>query len=300
MSEGHIEVAVRTGKARAELVESLLLGQGALAVTLSDSGDQPLLEPGVGETPLWDDVVLIGLFPGDVDAQRVRAALSLLVNPDTVTIREVRDQAWERAWMDRFQPMQFGERLWIVPHGMDAPEPDADIVRLDPGLAFGTGTHATTRLCLEWLDGADVKGRDVLDYGCGSGVLGIAAAKRGAAMVRCIDNDPQAVSATADNAARNNVDNRLVVTRGEAPGDGQADIVISNILAGILQRLAGELAGAVRPGGRLLLTGILAEQARSVIKAYADAGIHLEIGAERDGWVRLEGQRDALDSAAVS
>ncbi|WP_224784838.1 50S ribosomal protein L11 methyltransferase [Marinihelvus fidelis] len=291
MSEGHIEVAVRTGKARADLVESLLLGQGALAVTLSDSGDQPLLEPGVGETPLWDDVVMIGLFNGDIDAQRVRAALSLLVDPNTVSVREVRDQAWERAWMDRFKPMRFGERLWIVPHGMDAPEPDADIVRLDPGLAFGTGTHATTRLCLEWLDAADVNGRDVLDYGCGSGVLGIAAAIVGARHVRCIDNDPQAVTATADNAERNGIADRLDVSQGQTPGEGQADIVISNILAGILQRLAPELAASVRPGGALVLAGVLDDQADSVIAAFGEHGIDLAVANSVDGWVRLEGVR---------
>ncbi|KAA9131704.1 50S ribosomal protein L11 methyltransferase [Marinihelvus fidelis] len=286
-----MEVAVRTGKARADLVESLLLGQGALAVTLSDSGDQPLLEPGVGETPLWDDVVMIGLFNGDIDAQRVRAALSLLVDPNTVSVREVRDQAWERAWMDRFKPMRFGERLWIVPHGMDAPEPDADIVRLDPGLAFGTGTHATTRLCLEWLDAADVNGRDVLDYGCGSGVLGIAAAIVGARHVRCIDNDPQAVTATADNAERNGIADRLDVSQGQTPGEGQADIVISNILAGILQRLAPELAASVRPGGALVLAGVLDDQADSVIAAFGEHGIDLAVANSVDGWVRLEGVR---------
>lgn len=291
MTQGHIEVAARCDKARADLVESLLLGQGALAVTLADSGDQPLLEPGVGETPLWDDVTLIGLFPDDIDAQRVRAALSLLVEPRAVTTRDVREQAWERAWMDRFKPMRFGEQLWIVPHGMTAPEPGANIVRLDPGLAFGTGTHATTRLCLEWLDGADVAGRDVLDFGCGSGVLGIAAARLGAVHVRCIDNDPQAVTATRDNAARNDVDAIVAATAGESPGDVQADIVVSNILAGILQRLAPDLVAAVRPGGDLVLAGVLEDQAASVIKAFSEAGIELGVARSLEGWVRLEGRK---------
>lgn len=296
-AEGHIEVGVRVPKTQADLIETLLLGQDALAVTLTDAGDMPLLEPGVGETPLWDDVVLIGLFPGDADEQRVRAALSLLVKPTTVTVRRVRDQAWERAWMDRFEPMQFGERLWIVPTGMTPPDPDGHLVRLDPGLAFGTGTHPTTRLCLEWLDALDLRGRRVIDYGCGSGVLGIAAAVKGAARVLCVDNDPQAVTATRENASHNGVDERLQAVEAHALADRReqtfADVVVANILAGTLIELADELSEAVALGGRLALSGVLREQASEVAAAF-DASLGMAETAHLDGWSLVSGRRTAV------
>lgn len=268
-----------------------MLGQGALAVTLTDPGDSPLWEPPVGATPLWDEVRLTGLFDPGADREKLLAALALLPVTGEPTTNDVADQPWERAWMDRFVPMRFGRSLWIIPTGAAPPDPDATLLHLDPGLAFGTGTHATTHLCLEWIDGQPLEAASVLDFGCGSGVLGIAAALRGAGRVRCVDYDPQAVWATGQNVSRNGVDDRVHAEEGDCPPKGPFDIVIANILAGILLRLADALVAAVRPGGQLVLTGILSEQAESVRQGFAAAGLPVTVGAEREGWVRLQGTR---------
>lgn len=287
---------MRLERRHVEAAEALLLGQGALAVTLTDHGDTPIWEPGVDETPLWEEVCLTGLFAADADRQallKVLALLPLTAEPQT---NDLADQVWERAWMDRFKPMRFGQSLWIIPSGSEAPQPDGLLLHLDPGVAFGTGTHATTHLCLEWIDGqAAAKrfaGKDVLDFGCGSGVLGIATALAGARTVQCLDYDPQAVWATGENARRNQVGDRLSAAEADSPAGFEADIVIANILAGILERLAADIVSAVRPGGALVLTGILEEQARSVQSAYAQAGMRIMPAAVRDGWVRMEGKRE--------
>lgn len=291
--------------------EALLESLGALALTLVDPADRPVLEPAPGETPLWPVVELRGLFEAQVD--RAAVVQRLLETPDIggvseISWRVVEDRDWERAWMDRFRPMRFGERLWIVPGGMagvapgnpsafppslgvEAPaDPDAVIVKLDPGLAFGTGTHPTTAQCLEWIDGQEMNGRIVIDYGCGSGVLGIAAALKGARQVVSIDIDPQALEATAENARRNGVAARILCQEpGEAHGDA-ADVLFANILAGTLVELAPRLGACLRPGGRIVLAGILAEQADAVAAAYAvDFGQMTHV--IREGWVRLEGVR---------
>lgn len=272
---------------RAALVESLMLGQGALAVSLTDVADTPLWEPDVGETPLWDEVTISGLFPGDTDTRLVGRALELAPGVH-VAWSPMADRAWERAWMDRFRPMRFGQRLWIVPSGMECPDEEAIQLHLDPGLAFGSGTHPTTRLCLQWLGEAPLQGASVLDFGCGSGVLGIAAALCGADRVNCVDRDPQAVLATQDNAGRNQVGSRLFASQGEVPPTGSFDLVIANILSGILVRLAGPLQAAVRPGGRLLLSGILEEQATEVVAAFLPR-VDLQCLASEDHWVLLGG-----------
>ncbi len=289
---GFLEVHLRLERRHVELAETLMLGQGALAVTLTDHGDTPLWEPPVGETPLWEVVRLTGLFDPGVDREKLLAALALLplvAEPET---GDVADQAWERAWMDRFEPMRFGRRLWIIPTGAEPPDPDGTLLHLDPGLAFGTGTHATTHLCLEWLDANDLADREVLDFGCGSGVLGIAAALRGARRVTCIDYDPQAVLATQQNAERNGVTERITTLEGDTPAGQAGDVVIANILAGILQRLADALVASVRPGGRLVMAGILEEQAGPVSAAFAAAGLPVQVTAVRDGWVRMQGGKD--------
>ncbi len=284
-----LEVALRLERRHVEVAEDLLLSQGAQAVTLTDHGDTPLWEPPVGETPLWEEVRLTGLFDPDIDRERLFAALALLplaAEPEAVGVE---DQAWERAWMDRFVPMRFGERLWIVPTGAEPPDPDGTLLHLDPGLAFGTGTHATTRLCLEWIDGQALAGLKVLDFGCGSGVLGIAAALKGAASVHGVDYDPQAVLATAQNAERNHVADRLSASAGDRPPAGPFDVVIANILAGVLLRLAGPLVAATAPGGQLVLTGILREQARDVAEGFAAHGMTLETAAELEDWTLMTG-----------
>ncbi|MEE8339218.1 MAG: 50S ribosomal protein L11 methyltransferase, partial [Xanthomonadales bacterium] len=202
--------------------------------------------------------------------------------------REVGDQVWERAWMDRFAPMKYGDHLWIVPTGMEIPFDESNIeIHMDPGLAFGTGTHPTTSLCLEWLDGQDVTGKGVVDYGCGSGILGIAAALKGAAWVVCVDNDPQALEATSDNAVRNGVTDLVQCLAPEAYSENSADFVLANILAGPLVELAPVLLGSLKPGGTIILSGILEEQAEMVIYAY-QAKCHNIYQHEHEGWVRLE------------
>lgn len=291
MSAEHLQASLRLRREFAELAEQFLLGQGALAVTLTDTGDASIWEPRVGETPLWQEVTVTGLFPAQTDTAALAAALSLLPGVGAagqVDISGLPGRDWERAWMDRFRPMQFGERLWIVPTGMQCPQDDAVQLHLDPGLAFGTGTHPTTRLCLEWLEAQAFDGASVLDFGCGSGVLGIAAALCGATRVLCVDNDPQAITATRENASRNGVAGRVEALRADSPPAGQWDMVVSNILAGILVDLAAPLQAAVREGGRLALTGILAEQADAVRAAYGDRFPHLQARSEGQ-WVLLAG-----------
>jgi len=285
MAGAHLQASVSVPREHAALVESLMLGQGALAVALTDVADTPILEPGLDETPLWPQVTLCGLFPLDTDTTLVTAALQL-APVAAVDWTPLAEQAWERAWMDRFQPMRFGQRLWIVPTGMHCPIENALELRLDPGLAFGTGTHPTTRLCLNWLDGAELAGWQVLDFGCGSGVLGIAAALCGAARVVGVDYDPQAVQASLDNAARNAVGDRMQAHQGDTPPEGLFDLVLANILAGVLVRLAKPLQAALRPGGQILLAGILEHQAQEVIAAFAPGLALRQLGSD-EGWVLL-------------
>ena len=291
-----IEISISVARAATALAELTLEQLGALAITLEDDEDHPVLEPGPGATPLWPRVHLRGLFEEGTDRDRVLAALlnvSSIGRPEQVCWREVGDQDWERAWMDRFVPMKFGKRFWIVPSGMQIPfDPQNIEIRLDPGLAFGTGTHPTTALCLEWLDGQDVDSATVVDYGCGSGILGIAAALKGARRVICVDNDPQALEATADNAERNAVSGIIQCHTPQTYKRPQADLVMANILATPLIELAPVLLNSLRPGGSLALSGILQEQAGEVRSAYQAglAGITLE---NRDDWVLLQGQWSA-------
>jgi ribosomal protein L11 methyltransferase len=206
--------------------------------------------------------------------------------PQHVSFRKFEDQQWERVWLDRFRPMQFGSGLWIVPGALDAPPQATHVLRLDPGLAFGTGTHPTTRLCLQWIDGHDFKGQTVIDYGCGSGVLGIAAAIKGALKVICVDNDPQALVATRDNATRNGVADTIHVLTPEQYEPDQSDVVLANILAGPLVELAPVLLASLRPAGSLVLSGILEVQADEVAAAYRAQTDTLAVVTD-DGWVRL-------------
>ena len=297
-----IEISISVARAATALTELTLKQLGALAITLEDDEDHPVLEPGRGATPLWPTVHVSGLFEAGTDRDRVLGALlnvSITSRPEQIRWREVGDQDWERAWMDRFVPMKFGKRFWIVPSGMQIPfDPENIEIRLDPGLAFGTGTHPTTALCLEWLDGQDVDARTVVDYGCGSGILGIAAALKGAGCVICVDNDPQALEATADNAARNAVSGIIQCHTPQTYERLAADVVMANILANPLIALAPVLLGSLRPGGSLALSGILQEQAGEVQAAYQAglAGITLE---NRDDWVLLQGQRSASHTAGL-
>ncbi len=302
-----LELSVRVSRQTAVLVESLLENEAVLALTLTDDADDPVLEPGVGETPLWPSVCVTALFAGDTDTAPLAQMLSLvpgLERPQQVNFRKFEDQQWERVWLDRFQVMQFGRDLWIVPGELEAPPAAEYVIRLDPGLAFGTGTHPTTRLCLQWIDSHSFDDLKVVDYGCGSGVLGIAAAIKGAAEVICVDNDPQALTATADNAKRNDVSDKLFGLAperfGQAIADsGRADVVLANILAGPLVELAPVLLAALEPGGAMALSGILEEQADEVADAYAMqlASIHKTV---IDGWVLLTGRKPAVTGNGIT
>jgi ribosomal protein L11 methyltransferase len=284
-----LELSVRVSRQNAPLVESLLQNEPVLALTLTDDADDPVLEPGVGETPLWPTVCVTALFSGDTPVDSLAQILSLVPGVDRplhVSFRKFEDQQWERVWLDRFKPMQFGSGLWIVPGVLDAPPQATHVLRLDPGLAFGTGTHPTTRLCLQWIDGQDFNGQTVIDYGCGSGVLGIAAAIKGALKVVCVDNDPQALEATRDNAARNGVADTIRVLSPEQYEPGQSDVVLANILAGPLVELAPVLLASLRPAGSLVLSGVLETQADEVAAVYRAQTDTLAVVTD-DGWVRL-------------
>ncbi|MBU0499917.1 MAG: 50S ribosomal protein L11 methyltransferase [Gammaproteobacteria bacterium] len=288
-----LQLHLTTDKERAPLIEQLFETLGALSVTLVDAGDEPILELGPGETRLWSQIRATGLFPGDRDPDGLRAELTQALQADIcrhLTLEVLDDREWERSWLDHFHPMRFGRRLWIRPNGQAIEQPDALVVDLDPGLAFGTGTHPTTALCLEWLDGADLAGKTLIDFGCGSGILAIAALKLGARLAFGADHDPQAILASRDNAEKNNLSSRLLLF---GPGETlpePADILVANILSGTLIDLAGTLAGWVRPGGDLLLSGILAQQAAAVADAFK-FGFHMAPPREREGWVLLHGVR---------
>ena len=278
------------------LVEQSTIEMGALSISLEDAGDEPLLEPAPGETPVWSRTRLSALFPETVDRSSVVSCLTALgVSPSAW--ERLDDRQWERVWLDDFEPVLFGDRLWICPHGQSPPDttssaPGAQcVVHLDPGLAFGTGRHATTALCLEWLSAAALDGQTVLDYGCGSGILGLAATALGATRVYGIDIDEQALIATRDNAIANGVSGLFVVARPEDYHSDPVDIAVANILAGPLISLAGTLAGAVRTGGAVMLSGILDEQADQVRLAY-EPWFDMEQPTVRAGWARLNGIRN--------
>ncbi|MCF6782651.1 50S ribosomal protein L11 methyltransferase [Stutzerimonas stutzeri] len=278
---------------QAPALEDTLLEIGAVSVTFMDAEDQPIFEPDLGTTPLWSHTHLLALFEANIDEDHLLAHLQLLIGGELPEhqLERIEDQDWERSWMDNFQPMRFGQRLWIVPSWHAAPEPDAVNLLLDPGLAFGTGTHPTTALCLEWLDAQQLQGRQVLDFGCGSGILAIAALLLGAEQAVGTDIDIQAIEASRDNAGRNGIDPaRFPLYLPEQLPDGQADVVVANILAGPLVELAGQIGERVKPGGLLALSGILVEQAEEVRAAYADK-FDLDPTAEKDGWVRITGIR---------
>lgn len=288
-----LQVHIPSTAARAEAVEDALLALGAQAVTLADAADQPLFEPPPGATPLWQETIVSALFDAETDTDALLAGLTAQLGaaPADYRMEQLADQAWERAWMDDFKPMQFGERLWIVPSWAEPMSGDAVNLRLDPGLAFGTGTHETTAMCLRWLDGADLTGKTVLDFGCGSGVLAIAALLLGAERALACDIDPQALMATRENAALNGVAHRLdACLPEELPQHATFDLVIANILAGPLVELAPQLLGHCAPGGELVLSGILAEQADAVEAAYTPT-LRFAPRARDGDWVRLAGRR---------
>lgn len=286
-----LQVKVSTESARADAVEEAFHELGALSITYEDAGDAPLLEPAPGTMPLWESLRLVALFPDDVEPADIRSALAARSDETAEPeFERIADREWERVWLDDWQPLRFGRRLWVAP--LDAPidQPDAVIVRLDPGLAFGTGTHATTALCLEWLERRTLAGCRMLDFGCGSGILAIAALLLGARTATAVDIDPQALEATRANAEVNGVAGRLHTHEADAPLSASFDLVVANILAEPLIRNANLLATCQSPGAGLALAGLLTEQVDSVSNAFA-GGYFIDRGGEREGWTLLEGRR---------
>ncbi|MBP7657358.1 MAG: 50S ribosomal protein L11 methyltransferase [Pseudoxanthomonas sp.] len=301
----YLELSLRCTEVEQPRYETALEDVGALSVTLLDAdadtgNEHAILEPGVGETPLWKALVLTALFDADAEALTLLAALEAFdpgLDWTQVGFRKVEDEDWERAWLDQFQPMRFGARTFIVPWNHDVPSDagdDAAIVRLDPGLAFGSGTHPTTALCLRWLDAlaADglLEGRHVLDFGCGSGILALAALKLGAAKAVGVDNDPQALLASADNAQRNAVDADFSVYLPDDEPVTTYPVVVANILASALDALAERLAARVAPGGRIALSGILKGQEDELLARYAPWFDALSATGDGD-WMRIDGIR---------
>ena len=302
----YLELSLRSTEAEQPRYERALEDVGALSVTLLDAdadtpNERAILEPGVGQTPVWKSLVLTALFDAQADALALLAALEAF-DPDLdwagASFRQVEDQDWERVWLDQFQPMRFGQRTWIVPWNHELPAeadvPGAAVVRLDPGLAFGSGTHPTTALCLRWLDGLAgagmLQGARVLDFGCGSGILALAALKLGADAAVGVDNDPQALQASVDNAGRNAVGARLAVHLPQDEPQATYPVVVANILASALDALAETLATRVASGGRIALSGILRGQEGELLQRYAAWFDELQVDTEED-WVRIEGVR---------
>lgn len=311
-----LQLTLTIGAADPAPIEAALLAAGALSITLQDAADNPVLEPAPGTTPLWPEVRIAALFDATADPAVITALLQLALQPsaagatghipalEALEFEAIGDRPWEREWLKDFHPMRFGQRLWICPDGQRPSMSEVwsgsaeasgkgispCFIDLDPGLAFGTGTHPTTALCLEWLDGASLPGKTVIDYGCGSGVLAIAALKLGAAAALAVDIDPQAVLATTDNAERNGVADRLTVCTVEHMQAQPAQVLLANILAEPLVTLAPRLATLVLPDGHVVLSGLLTQQAPTVATHYAP-WFDIEPVSVRDDWARLSGKR---------
>ena len=294
-----LQIHITVDQAQVDFTETLLSSLGAVSVTLDDAENQDLLEPLPGETPLWNKVIVTGIYAQEDDEEiDVNALLTFITAqmPEApVRYEFLEDQEWERTWMDAYEPIQIAEKYWIVPEWMEAPEADAVNIKLDPGLAFGTGNHASTFLCLQWLGKTDVKNKVVIDYGCGSGILGVAALLLGAKKVYATDIDPQAVLATQQNADLNGVLDKLYVGLPEEfnkeLADQKADVFVANILAGPLMALAADFSTLIKSEGAFALAGVIEEQVDDVSRVYSEFFDILDV-EKRDGhWCRISGKR---------
>lgn len=298
------QLHIDTTSQQASSIEELLSMHGAMSVTLQDNKDQPILEPGVGETPIWHSTRITGLFSNTLDLSELiqRLKIEFIIPAPAIIHEKLEDRDWEREWLDHFKPLQCGEKLWICPGWQTPPNPHAINVMLDPGLAFGTGTHETTRLCLQWLDTANVIEKHVVDFGCGSGILGIAALMLGASHVVFVDNDPQALAATLANLNKNNINQHKfqiieaskyhsLTTSMQSKSDHTLcfDLVLANILAQPLIELASQLIDALKPKGRIVLSGLQNNQQTMVENAYTHA-IDFTQPASKNEWLRLNGK----------
>ncbi|PIE43841.1 MAG: 50S ribosomal protein L11 methyltransferase [Gammaproteobacteria bacterium] len=298
-----IQLSAIVDKARTEAIEALFLTESAVSVTLMDAADTPVLEPEPGTTPIWNETKVMALYPAETNTQALldslQAAIDALPNLVDLSIKAdlLEDKDWQREWMAYFHPIQCGERLWICPSWREPPDRNGINLLLDPGLAFGTGTHPTTFLCLQWLDEIDTRGKTVIDYGCGSGILAIAALLLGADSAIGVDIDPQALIASQDNSKRNGIpEHKLAVFTPKQLQNtkeytlAQADILLANILAQPLIDLAADIARLVKPGGRIALSGIIATQAESVATAYKP-WFDLDPVIVKDEWVLIIGEK---------
>ncbi len=296
-----IQLKALISPSQADAMEESLMAAGACSVTYEDAQDQPVLEPELGTTPLWDATIITGLFTAEEDMQAAQTVACNVFKHLTGTpmpdyrIEALENQDWTRAWMKDFKPMKFGSRLWICPSWQAAPDENAVNLLLDPGLAFGTGTHPTTALCLKWLDyqGSEIQNKFIIDYGCGSGILGIAALLLGASSVLAVDNDPQALLASKENLSRNKLESsRLTTYLPEETPTEQADILLANILAQPLYTLRDRLVSLTKPRGQIVLSGILEDQAADLKKHYEEHFTMDQIVIE-EGWARLTGTKNA-------
>jgi ribosomal protein L11 methyltransferase len=290
-----IQIKLNATNENSEQIGDMLMEEtGALSITFLDAKDTPVFEPLPGETRLWGDTDILALYDAESDTNWIVEQIKssgMLSDDFAYKVEQIEDKDWEREWMDNFHPMQFGKRLWICPSWRNIPDPTAVNVMLDPGLAFGTGTHPTTALCLEWLEGLDLSGKTVIDFGCGSGILAIAAIKLGAAKVIGIDIDPQALTASHDNAERNGVANQLELYLPQDQPQGLlADVVVANILAGPLRDLSSVIKGLIKPKGYLAMSGVLDTQAEDVANYYRDE-LSIDTIIEQQEWCRISGQK---------
>lgn len=287
-----LQLIIPTNDTDADQLSDALMEQGAVSVTLQDMQDQPMLEPAIGTTPMWSQTRAVGLFDANVDLAKIIILIERQLRkkiPDWKG-EQLEDKDWVRAWMDNFKPMQFGKKLWVVPSNFEPPQPDAANILLDPGLAFGTGTHPTTSMCLEWLDANPPTGKDIIDFGCGSGILAIGAILLGAKHAEAIDLDPQALMATIDNAEKNNVSHNIKTYLPDQFENKTTPLLLANILASPLIELAPYFAELTETNGQIILSGILAEQAEDVLAAYK-TNFDIQIWKQQDDWVCLAGVR---------
>ncbi len=285
------QLSVVTDETTAPEISDFFSELGAVSVTYSDAEDEPVYEPAIDQTKVWTRTRVTALLELDSDPDIVQSLLfnQFIGQPLQAWSAEVlQDQAWERAWMEHFQPMKFGGKLWICPSVQERAEPDTVCMTLDPGLAFGTGTHPTTTLCLEWLASHDTNGKILIDFGCGSGILAVAGLLMGAGYAHAIDIDPQALTASRYNAEKNGVQDRISYYLPEQFSAFAADVVLANILAKPLIELAPAIAELVKPGGQLVLSGILNEQAAVVADAYRALGFSVAAPVSREDWCRLD------------
>ncbi len=289
------QISITSIKSNASKISDLFSELGAVSVTYMDAEDKPVYEPLPGETKIWDLTKVIALFELDAEPEIVKTVLFSQFDNKTLqdwSVELIEDQLWERAWMEHYQPMKFSDKLWVCPTDQEISEPGTICLTLDPGLAFGTGTHATTALCLEWLASHDLSNKIVIDYGCGSGILAVAALLLGAKQAHAIDIDPQAITATLENARKNQVEDRIQCYLPEQFQPFEADVVIANILATPLCDLSASISALLKPAANLILSGILNEQADKVSQAYLQQDINMQTATPQGDWCRLQGTKN--------